>query len=516
MKTFLKKYGLYLLFFGLFIVPLSLHTAHAWDAIPSTTDFTGDMDAAIGPQNALSNTPVDIFMQTNHIHYGRCLLEGTEATCGKEYVKKNPGQGLIPSVTGMNVAMMINQPASTGLYLADVGHSLGFLSQAYAQEQGTGFAGLQGILSIWKVFRNIAYLLLALAIIVVGFMIMFRRKIDPKTVVTIQEALPRIIVTLILITFSYAIVALMIDLLYVVLFVTYELFRSSNLLPANVAASNLFNIGPNSGYDTQQTFLQGNLFAATGIIFPHGPGDLSNLVVKIFTLPTTSINIGSTVVGGAVGLISGGGLIGFLAGPALTGFVIPVLVQFLVGLLLAILIVRIFFLFLGAYVQLILRTIFGPLELLMGVIPGQDGFGGWFRNIAGQLSIFAVAGIMFMLATAFMIISEGTSQVLWQPPYFPGAGSTASIGALFSIGILMLIPTITNQVRQAIMTDKGKSIGVGGAIMGGFGPAIGVGLQLFNTYQTRQTTKVLRGMKNSATTGETKSAGDEHSKENKG
>ena len=62
-----------------------------------------------------------------------------------------------------------------------------------------------------KAFRNFAYVLITLLFIIMGLMIMFRVKIDPRTVVSFQSALPKIIMALILVTFSYAIVGLLID-----------------------------------------------------------------------------------------------------------------------------------------------------------------------------------------------------------------------------------------------------------------------------------------------------------------
>jgi hypothetical protein len=236
------------------------------------------------------------------------------------------------------------------------------------------------------------------------------------------------------------------------------------------------------------------MFQVMGTILPGGFGDFGAIVERItgWNLAATGAGVGTVVATGS--LLTGLAGIPLAIAAATLPVVVPILVQFLVALLLAILEVRIFFLFLGAYVQLILRTILGPLEILMGVIPGQEGFEGWFRNIVGQLSIFVVAGIMFMLATVFMVLSEntGSSQSLWQPPYMPGAGTTTSVAALFTIGILMLIPTIAGQVRQSIMTEKGKSVGMGGAVMGGFGPVLGVGMQLFNIIQTRQTQQAMR------------------------
>jgi hypothetical protein len=123
----------------------------------------------------------------------------------------------------------INRPADTGLWLADTGRTLGFLPKE-VMAQGVGFSGMQPLLPIWKAFRNIAYLLMAIVMIVLGFMVMFRKKIDPKTVVTAQNAIPKVIVALILITFSYAIVGILIDFMYVIIYFLIALFKSTGLL----------------------------------------------------------------------------------------------------------------------------------------------------------------------------------------------------------------------------------------------------------------------------------------------
>jgi len=61
------------------------------------------------------------------------------------------------------------------------------------------------IYQYWTVTRNIAYSFLAIVMLVVGVLIITRQKIDAKASVTVQQALPQIIIALILITFSYPI-----------------------------------------------------------------------------------------------------------------------------------------------------------------------------------------------------------------------------------------------------------------------------------------------------------------------
>src|SRR5581483_6429401 len=76
---------------------------------------------------------------------------------------------------------------------------------------------LSPLFPIWTYVRNLAYLCFVILFIFIGFMIMFRIKIKAQTVATIQNTIPRIIIAIILITFSYAIAGFLIDLMYVVI-----------------------------------------------------------------------------------------------------------------------------------------------------------------------------------------------------------------------------------------------------------------------------------------------------------
>src|SRR3990172_12628792 len=120
-------------------------------------------------------------------------------------------------------------------------------------------------------------MLLAFVMIVIGFLIMFRRQIDPHTVISIQNALPRIVLTLILITFSYAIVGLLIDLMYVILLLAYSLFESTGLIEAHrdtwFGGSNL---------EMQKAITQGNLFTVFHAIFPQNIVSIFDMSFQLF------------------------------------------------------------------------------------------------------------------------------------------------------------------------------------------------------------------------------------------
>ena len=77
-----------------------------------------------------------------------------------------------------------------------------------------GYGDLKGsnIIALWSKVRDISYVIYVTIMIVIGFMIMFRHKIGGQAMVTLGNSIPRLIVSLILVTFSFAIMGLLIDL----------------------------------------------------------------------------------------------------------------------------------------------------------------------------------------------------------------------------------------------------------------------------------------------------------------
>ncbi len=222
-----------------------LSPVHAQDASWVDTGYAESMSAADGGDvnsaayisNVNSNTYFD-FVRRVLGPIPDVTISASEMNT--PYAERMMKQSAVAGLSKIAYTMYTSPPASTYAFVQDMGQTLGFIpKQAYAQ--GIGFSGLSSLLPVWKAFRNISYAILAIVMIVIGFMVMFRKKIDPKTVVTVQNALPKVVVTLILITFSYAIVGILIDLMYVVLFVVAQLIitavNDTNIFPVDTLAS---------------------------------------------------------------------------------------------------------------------------------------------------------------------------------------------------------------------------------------------------------------------------------------
>lgn len=350
------------------------------------------------------------------------------------------------TIQGINLAYM-NPPANLALWIQDTGQTLGFLpKKTYAQ--GLGFNGLLPLLELWKTFRNLAYILLSIAIIIVGFMIMFRRRIDPHTVVTIQNALPRIVIVLITISFSYAIVAVLIELMYVILFASLSLI------------ANTFKV---SVVELNQTFIEGSF------------GDLSKTIFAPLGMFNFEGNLLATGAAGLLGVFGGpigwlaGGLVYILSTSGAPGGVLSPLFWLIFAIVLVFALFRIFFMLINAYIQVLVSVIFAPIQLLMDVFPGNNAFINWISNIIGNLLTFVIVAI-FLSIGGFLTERLGNSN-FWEPPII-GRVDGGLFRALLGVGFILMIPPMVNAMKEALKAKTTVPIGFGSAF-GNAGAAAG-------------------------------------------
>ncbi len=331
--------------------------------------------------------------------------------------------GAIELLAGISSSLYNNSPASSIEYLADIGQNVGLAKPAYAQ--GLGFSVFSPVLSLWKTFRDVAYLGFVVIFVIIGFMVMFRRKIDPRTVVTIQDALPRIVIALILVTFSYAILGLMIDIMQL----------ASNIL-IKLVASGL----PNSEIDK---LMNNNIF---NLVPPIGRS-VVDFAGAVFS--NIQINFGSGFVGEAALKVLGW---------------ISVAVVF--GIASFFIMFKIFFMLLGSYINIILSIIFAPIQLMMAALPGNNTtVTSWLRGALANIVVFPATLIMLLIAYTFLAgtgvnLSQyteiaglvpsltPTSPLTWAPPLI-GAKWGREIGFFIAFGILFSIPSVAEAIKQA-------------------------------------------------------------------
>jgi hypothetical protein len=431
----------------------------------------------------------------------RCL--GIDNTTGKiGYIDTN-GHGILGALSSMIAGLYI-PPIRSSDYTHYLARNFGLVKSADAA-QLTGYQSLQPLTSLWVGMRNLAYVFLIIIFMIVGFAIMFRVKIDPRTVMTLENQLPKIIITLILITFSFAIAGLMIDLMNVFIYLVFYFFVTNsppnalgsltpNLLQGTSAWGIANYLSPKGGglFGYISTIAAGStvLFQNIFGIQAHGMNlfdnfnwnDLANFGALFsnfgslgdgtFSVVDWLLNVSGSIISGVIagkfaGLTAGGapavGIGVWLGSYAalnvvmipLIKTIVPYLILYIILLMAIVLaLFRVWFSLLLSYAFIILDIVIAPLWILLGLFPGSEvKFESWLRDLAANLLVFPFTIGLFLFA---IIASQmGTDGKMFLPPLIgnPGEGI---IGPMLSISILLLTPQVGKMVKDALKVKENK------------------------------------------------------------
>lgn len=373
------------------------------------------------------------------------------------------------------ISVLYIPPAHVSDYIRYLSKNFGIVKPAYAQTGGFGFTGITPLVGIWTTFRNITYLLFVVIFVVIGLAIMLRVQIDPRTVMSVENQIPKIIVGLILVTFSFAIAGFLIDMMWVGTYVTINVIGRStkdDLINKTTSQANTPPVGfVNEMYNNQ------NFGGVLGVA-NNSSADLQNIVqsllapngvegiLKDFQLKETDPNIGLPgLILGTIGqLISAA--VGGLISVAIRGFAF---VFIIFALLIALF--RLWIQLIKAYVFIILDIVLSPFWIIFGLLPGSPiGFGSWIREMLSNLIAFPTAIGMFMLGYIFMIaFKEATDRTnLFVPPLIGNPSSTSAISGLIGLGVILMTPAVVDMMKDLLKAPQfkytaaiGQSIGAG-------------------------------------------------------
>lgn len=372
-----------------------------------------------------------------------------------------PGGGAFGSVTAVMTAMYTNPPTSTTDYLANLGGDLGIIKPAHAQVPGSGASIIEPVRLLWTITRNVAYLAFIIIFVAVGFMIMLRSKISAQAIISIQTALPGLVVGLILVTFSYFISALIIDASFLGVQVAAQIFmqvkdpNNPNQV-FNVFGANIPNWAANS--NLFQLFTGSVRFVDNANEITLGTQHLLDSIAGS-TFPVTNIIL--AVIGGIIGFLTfaGGGWIAAIAGLA-GGLLLPFIIGLLVPLILIIALfiqfVRLLFKLIGAYVSLLVSTITAPFIILYSSIPGKGGsLASWWKTMLANSLIFPAVFAAFLFAG--MILYTQPASWSTTPPLFGGL-STELLRLIIAYAIILGTPAIPDMVKKAMGVQENQAI----------------------------------------------------------
>jgi len=368
--------------------------------------------------------------------------------------------GAIGTMGGL-IALTFTPPLSTVDYVNYLASNFGITKPSYAQEQGIGFAGLTPLTNVWIAFRNITYLLLVLIFLVIGFAIMLRVRIDPRTVMSIENQIPKIIVGLILVTFSFAIVGFLIDLMWVLIYLSMTVFNNifEKLGPQYALSADFRNF---HGLNALEAVNNINLGGGTGLF---GTGQGKDGLVGITTNASAAVE---TVISGLFN--------NYFNLPVIGG-IISTLAFIIIGIAILFALFRLWFQLIKAYVMILIVAVFSPFWIIAGLLPGSKlNFTNLLRELGSNLITFPATLIMFLLAKTFIDVFAGPeAQNIFVPPFIGNLGAAGegakAIGALTGLGIILLTPDVNKMMRKALQAPEfdfsaiGKGIGAGAGFL---------------------------------------------------
>jgi hypothetical protein len=372
-----------------------------------------------------------------------------------------PSQGGAIGFMSNMIALLYAPPLHTGDYFQYLGSNFGINKRVYAQQTGTGFDSLRPLMGIWSASRNIVYLFLVIVFVIIGLAIMLRIKIDPRTVMTIQNQIPKIIIGILAITFSFAIAGFLVDMMWVLIFLIYNVITQAAGFEV-IKADGILHGGTPFGV----------LGAGNGISilweFSKGIGDIIMNMVGFKALTNFTNDhwwlIFIPIANQALGIMQGlQAILGFVGG-AIAFLVISI--AFLIAMF------RLWFTLIKAYVTILLDVVLAPFWIIGGILPGSSiSFGGWIRDMAANLLAFPATITMFMFAVLFKNIFTkfaGGGQPYFFPPLIGDASNMGPdiIGTFISLGIILMTPNVVTMLKTMLKSIKfetglGRAVGAG-------------------------------------------------------
>ncbi len=366
-----------------------------------------------------------------------------------------------------------DKPLSGITYTKNIARNFHLISQVHAQT-GFGYGRFQGVTQdVWTASRNVSYALFVLVAIIFSFMIMFRVKISPQTVIAVQSALPKLIIALILATFSFAIAGFMVDIMYVVIGILSLILDP--VIPnaiTNVLKENTFEL-----------LTEG--FVGTGV--------LGFLLFDLFAYPITFIFALIALPGGVFGnLFTLGGLV-LLPLALIFALIFFIILIFALGYIH----IKIILLLFKTVAYILLLVMFAPIQITLGLIFPGLGFSGWLRSLASHLAVFPILGLFFSLSFIFLAYAfdealkttalgetvslfgldlggAGMGFVTGWPPLLGFGGG--DIGALILLGVsltLLFLAPKTAEIIKGLITGRPLSYGMAAGEALAFGVGLG-------------------------------------------
>ncbi|MBI2621408.1 MAG: hypothetical protein HYW63_02025 [Candidatus Levybacteria bacterium] len=481
-KRLVLFFGLFSFFYFIFYIGTAYAQTNATVVVGNQQSAISNQQSAAYAPNLNPDVPKDqhSYVQSVVIEVMAamvCQLSGMDLVrSGQECLGIDPVTGKIGFVENGNgavgiigtfIAYTFTPPVSSGEYINYLAGNFGITKKAYAQtnlcagaSQGVGFCGIRPLISIWVAMRNIAYLLFVLIFVLIGLAIMLRVHIDPRTVMTIENQIPRIIVGILLVTFSFAIAGFLVDVMYVAIYlvggILFDLIRQPSATAQQIGFNEIAT-SP-TPFDLINRLWPGDpdLEVIGGGGFPELAAQGSDTIRRLVEV---ALNGSPGGVPPSDFKFEPGffDIIGNMFA-AVVGLIVGVLSALIIFIALIYTAIRLWIILIVAYITILIDIVFAPFWFLIGLFPGSTvGVGAWFKDMIANLAVFPTALSMIILGKVFSQIAADPSLFGATGPIFipPLAGGGAGAGSpifsgIIALGFLFLTPNVLNVTRSAI------------------------------------------------------------------
>ncbi|MBN1374139.1 hypothetical protein JW962_02280 [Candidatus Dojkabacteria bacterium] len=392
------------------------------------------------------------------------LLQESEAA-------RSMGYGLLDRSSEFVTYAFSNFPTSVnpGVYIAQE-WSPSRINQANAATAPTsGQDMLKPIKDLWDYTKNIAYVGFVVVVVVIGFMIMFRQKINGQVAVSITNSIPRVIIGMILVHASFFLAGLLLSVS------TFVMALISNLI-ADYYTKNGISMQP-IGLGGPWYFWTNTQWILTGAVdMTGGVGNAAHSASIKQTLQGAVTSWGNALIttfkgwGTSAGdLLASTASVSMSAVTAATGFIYnggitwkDILVKIIISVGLIYASFKIVFNLFLAYAQIFMKVIALPIVTLIGTLPGQEKMIiDSYKGIFADALVFPVTFAMINIGAVVAISSIKTAIT------FPGGINTTlvdpgagNIGGLIAYAIVLAAASADKFTKEFLKVQGSQAAGL--------------------------------------------------------
>ncbi len=337
----------------------------------------------------------------------------------------------------------------------------------YAATDGYSYlTEVNGLSTVWQFTSGLSYFMFVLILITSGFMIMFRHKIGGQMAVTVFNMLPNVVISLILVVFSFAIAGLILNI---------------GVLATHLADGALQRLANSLGLTNWQSGYADGPFSISALLL-HGGGAGNPL--RTFAQQSGLQAAISKMLGSIGG--QGGGIKGMMV-DALSGVIaglaggLMMIAMLILSLWLSL---KVFITILKAYLGILLDVILAPLYIATSALPGQSHVKiNVFRRILKNSLVFTMVFILINLGAMLLFSSASQVKLIMPGGLLNGSWNTSGsdlmqplikgIGALYLWSLASGTPKMLDDILPSA-TGRGmaEAGGIASKAMGSI-PVIG-------------------------------------------